>query len=877
MDNRYQYYRIADPTFYDRPGADGGPRRDRFGTDLRAGPGWDLSTRDGWTMVTPPRGLVATQGWKIHVSATLDNARRILDTVSTYCQQAQLAYKFLSTELDLTLRNSKYADRAASGKFITIYPEDTDELEAALRRLGARLDGEPGPYILSDLRWDRGPLFVRFGGFAPRRVTTADGSRVLAVRQPDGTLVPDRREPSFSVPAWVDVPAFLRPAVQERGRQQTRPEEFPYEIEGVLHFSNGGGVYRARDVRTDRVVVLREGRPHAGIDGLGRDAVHRLDCEADMLARLRGLPCVPALYEKFTCWEHVFLAEEFIEGRTLGREFSARYPLTRAGAGPDEIRDYVRWALDVLGKVGDVLADLHGRGVVFGDLHPHNVMVQPDGAVRLIDFELATGVDDSARPAMGAPGYVAADGRTGVAADRYALGCLQLSMFLPLTAVLPLAPGKAAQLVTAAMRRFDLPAGFGPEVVANLGLAGDDQGAVSAASPDLVPGDLDTPEVPFTRVRAALATGILATATPGRRDRLFPGDIEQFQVGGLGLAYGAAGVLHVLDRTGAGRFPEHEEWLVRRVQDERGALAPGFYDGLHGVCHVLDGLGRHEEALTLLDRAPRAAGLDLLSSHLFDGLAGIGLNYLHFATATGDRSWTTAALDIASRLEDRDAGRAAAGNRPAAGLLRGASGVALLSVRLFEATGDRAHLESAERWLRHDLGRCVLMPDGSRQVDDGWRVLPYLAAGSAGIAMVLREFLRHRPSDELGTVLGELTRAACAEFTVQSGLFNGRAGLLALLLGLDRSDVPVVAADGGGMTVADLVRRHVAALSWHAVAYRGGLAFPGDQLERLSTDLATGAAGVLLVLWAAARRAPVPVLPFLGGTVPRRERRGVMR
>ncbi len=56
---------------------------------------------------------------------------------------------------------------------------------------------------------------------------------------------------------------------------------------------------------------------------------------------------------------------------------------------------------------------------------------------------------------------------------------------------------------------------------------------------------------------------------------------------------------------------------------------------------------------------------------------------------------------------------------------------------------------------------------------------------------------------------------------------------------------------------------HVRRLAWHAVRYRGGLAFPGDMLLRLSMDLATGTAGVLLAV-AAAMAPRSACLPFLG-------------
>jgi hypothetical protein len=58
-----------------------------------------------------------------------------------------------------------------------------------------------------------------------------------------------------------------------------------------------------------------------------------------------------------------------------------------------------------------------------------------------------------------------------------------------------------------------------------------------------------------------------------------------------------------------------------------------------------------------------------------------------------------------------------------------------------------------------------------------------------------------------------------------------------------------------------VVAAHVDRLAWHAVRYGGGLAFPGDMLFRLSMDLGTGTAGVLL--GTAAALAPCgPALPF---------------
>jgi hypothetical protein len=178
---------------------------------------------------------------------------------------------------------------------------------------------------------------------------------------------------------------------------------------------------------------------------------------------------------------------------------------------------------------------------------------------------------------------------------------------------------------------------------------------------------------------------------------------------------------------------------------------------------------------------------------------------------------------------------------------------------------------------------------GDLHVDEGWRTLPYLALGSTGIGMVLRRYLVHRSDDGLADALAAVTGAACSPFYVQSGLFNGRAGTLLYLADMracaHRWDLPGwrdapgtpgprpgagaeppadAEADGGlGAALADQSRR----LGWHALTRDGHMVFPGDQLLRLSTDLATGSAGVLLALGAAWHHQFVH-LPFLGPVPP---------
>lgn len=442
--------------------------------------------------------------------------------------------------------------------------------------------------------------------------------------------------------------------------------------------------------------------------------------------------------------------------------------------------------------------------------------------------------------------------RRGVEIDRYALACLRIGMYAPQTTItVPMHRGKAAHLAALVRERF--PVAPEPLAAAVATIVGEDDAATGMA-------DLPMPgRAAWAEVRAALADAILASATPERDDRLFPGDPMQFEPGGgIALAHGAAGVLHALAVTGAGRFPEHEDWLRKHAMTAPAGTPGGFYNGLHGVAYTLEALGHRDDAMAVLERT-LGEPVDAATLGLHSGLAGIGLNLLHFADRTADTTIAAAADQVVALVADQlggvaDVAEISGGDHPRAGLMHGSAGPALMFLRAYERCGDTGLLDRAEVALRQDLRRCLLVDDGTLQVDQGWRTLPYLEEGSVGIALVLARYLTHRPDGGVdGAVAAELERLTGvlgADFFVQPGLFTGRAGMIAC----------------AGMLGDARATALLAGLDWHALPYGGpdgaGLAFPGDQLLRLSMDLATGTAGVLLALGAVQHNRPVG-LPFL--------------
>jgi hypothetical protein len=873
----------------------------------------------------PPGSELPRQGWKIHASACPENADHVLRQIWQYCVARNIHFKIISSPFGVLARNLKYAPREASGKAATIYPTDDAECGRILRELDAELAGSAGAYILSDLRYGTGPLYVRYGGFTEMFCLDSRGRMTHAIENAAGDLVPDVRSPVFSVPDWVQVPEFLAPPLA--ARNVVGIADLDYTVTGALHFSNGGGVYTGTDKRDGSKVILKEARPHAGLAADGSDAVARLRRERDSIDRLSGLGIAPEVRAWLEAGDHHFLVEDFIEGRTLNSFFAERYPLIMPDPDADDLASYTAWALGICADTERAASLMHERGVVFNDLHTFNVMVRPDNTVAFIDFEAASDINEGRHMTVGNPGFAAPRDRTGFDVDAYSLACLRLSIFMPLTTLIPLDRSKAAQLAAEIAAIFPVPDDFLDEAVTEI-IRGTEPASEAASSASQAappasqaaplasePASAPTVLVPkqarrrtsapegdeagsglWRRTRADLVTAIRASATPQRQDRLFPGDIDQFRVaaGGLGIAHGAAGVLYTLDEAAGTRVPEYEEWLVKRTGKPRQGTPLGFYDGLAGIAWTLARFGHR-------DAAVRIAGTCLtdkwerMGHGLFDGLSGFGLALLDLAESAAEPAFGDAGLKAAEIVADavsgggstargtRGAGGGTTGGHSApgndgapgkpgnagtpvnqaeripAGLMHGASGKALLFLRVYERTGDSAWLDAAEAALVADLRQCVADRKGGLQVNEGWRVLPYLKAGGAGIGMVLDQFLTHRPDAEYddGTFAGaadQIAVSSSAAYYAQPGLFNGRAGLLCFLAGRD--------------SASPRVRDHVARLSWHAVPYEGGLAFPGDMLLRLSMDLGTGTAGVLLSLAAAIapHAAGLPFLPSRQGS-----------
>jgi tetratricopeptide (TPR) repeat protein len=148
-----------------------------------------------------------------------------------------------------------------------------------------------------------------------------------------------------------------------------------YVILGAVGAGGMGVVYAAYDPELDRKIALKLLRPEYAPRPKLADVRGLLHREAKAMARLSH-PNVISVYDIGTFGDQVFLAMEFIEGRTL-HEWLQEKP-----------RSW-RQVLELFREAGEGLEAAHGAGLVHRDFKPENVLVGWDGRVRVTDFGLA--------------------------------------------------------------------------------------------------------------------------------------------------------------------------------------------------------------------------------------------------------------------------------------------------------------------------------------------------------------------------------------------------------------------------------------------------------------------------------------------------------
>ena len=133
-----------------------------------------------------------------------------------------------------------------------------------------------------------------------------------------------------------------------------------------------GVVYRAHDDQLDRDVALKV-LPSGTVSN--EESRKQFRKEALALAKLNH-PNIETVFEFSTHDGMDFLAMELITGQTLSQKLKH---------GPLSPEDIVRFAL----QISDGLSAAHEKGIIHRDIKPGNMIITPDGRLKILDFGLA--------------------------------------------------------------------------------------------------------------------------------------------------------------------------------------------------------------------------------------------------------------------------------------------------------------------------------------------------------------------------------------------------------------------------------------------------------------------------------------------------------
>ena len=195
----------------------------------------------------------------------------------------------------------------------------------------------------------------------------------------------------------------------------------------ILKLLNTGGmnsaIYLALDKKLNRQWAIKKVRKSSSqtTSMLMAEASIMKNLDHPMLPRIVGIEEDPKFF---------YIIMDFVQGENLKTVVTS--------SGPQAQDTVVSWGV----KLCDVLTYLHDKGIVYRDIKPANIMLSPDGNIKLIDFGIAREYKENASEdttALGTEGYAAPEqyegkGQTDARTDIYGMG---ITLFQLLTGVNP--------------------------------------------------------------------------------------------------------------------------------------------------------------------------------------------------------------------------------------------------------------------------------------------------------------------------------------------------------------------------------------------------------------------------------------------------------
>lgn len=193
-----------------------------------------------------------------------------------------------------------------------------------------------------------------------------------------------------------------------------------YALEALVGSGGMADVYRAKDQLLERTVAVKILHQQYEND---TEFITRFQREAKAAARITH-PNIVNVYDVGVAEGRHYIVMEYVPGRTLKERIKEEGPVP------------VPQALQIARQIAGALAQAHANNLVHCDIKPHNILVMPDGNVKVADFGIARAVTESTMTyndnIMGSVHYFSPEQARGTMitpkSDVYSLGVLLYEM-----------------------------------------------------------------------------------------------------------------------------------------------------------------------------------------------------------------------------------------------------------------------------------------------------------------------------------------------------------------------------------------------------------------------------------------------------------------
>lgn len=359
----------------------------------------------GWLFVGEPN---FNKNWIIYVSALTGLAKDILAKVIPLLKTYKVPFRLIRDDDHSYYLSSGVMQFSEVGKFISIYTQSTTQAQEIVTQLRPLLQHYLGPQVPDAIRIDKN-IYAQLA-FMENADKTTPGKIHL-------TIPPTKQIP-FDIPS----PYKLQKTKKVIGKYYLKMK--------TLRSGPKGNIMLAYCFKKFpfKSVVIKEGRHGAVEDPQGRDIRDRLLWQKEILPAIGNHIPTAKLLDYFEQDHNNYLVIEYLDGKFLAEQLH-QIKKDRPWKTLD-----AKSRIRILGyylQIIRIIKTLHSLGYVHRDIQDNNFIINSNGNVFIIDFELAHNYfQDTPKHAwlLGTIGYMSpeqiARQKPAPAADIYSLGSL---------------------------------------------------------------------------------------------------------------------------------------------------------------------------------------------------------------------------------------------------------------------------------------------------------------------------------------------------------------------------------------------------------------------------------------------------------------------